>query len=85
MIAKLAIVITLVLTVEGRASRPSSSLAAGRGRPALHQQAGIDSDNNHAVAKLRFISHRSHLQALMKAPVVALITPMPFLSASLAP
>jgi dihydrofolate reductase len=28
--------------VEGRAPRPSSSLAAGRGRPALHRQVSVD-------------------------------------------
>jgi hypothetical protein len=34
---------------------------------------------------LVFISHLSHLPARTKAPVVALITPMPFLSVSLVP
>jgi len=36
--------------MEGRASRPSSSEVAGRGRPALHRQGWIDNGNNHAVA-----------------------------------
>lgn len=58
------------------------------GRPILARsvrKVGFHGDNSRGILSLVVSSREAHLPALMKAPVVALITLMPFLSFSLVP